>query len=134
MNETNKIAVKAFILNRRNIVEMIGITLLLADSDLLNRENLFLQLTQKIFHRHWHMHMTKIIPEAQRFFSNLDVQKVMPFLDFCLRSFNEGATSNELNVLKVQLSTFKNSLTIMNHFGALKNTFAFQPVLPSGLR
>ena len=73
--------------------------------------------------------MAKIILGVQRKFSNLDVQKVMPFLDFCLRmkTRNEGATSNELNVLKVRLSTFKNSLTIMNQFGALKNTLAFQP-------
>ena len=126
MNETKEIAVKADIVNYSHTVEMVGITLLLADSDHLNRENLFFQLTQKMIGGR-NMDM-KIISEAQRFFSNLDLQKVMPFLDFCLRSFNEGATSNELNVLKVQLSTFKNSLTIMNHFGALKNTLAFQPV------
>ena len=119
------------------MMEIVGITLLLADNDHLNRENLFSKLSKKIYDGNWHRDMFKVISLAQRNFSNLDVQKVMPFLDFCLRSFNEGATSYELNVikawLKVKMSTFKNSLTIMNHFGALKNTLAFQPVLTQRL-
>ena len=108
-------------------VDITGITLLLADKDLMNRQRLFSQLKIKIYSGN--LPTTMEISFAQGRFSNLDVEKVMPFLEFCLRLFNEGATSNELNVLKVQLSTFKNSLTIMNHFGALKNTLAFQPVL-----
>ena len=73
------------------------------------------------------------ILSAQRNYSNLDMQKVMPFLEFSLRRLNKRATpnevylANELNEVKVQLSTFKNSLTIMNHFSNLKNTLAFQP-------
>ena len=59
------------------------------------------------------------------------MQIVVPFLEFCLRFLNEGAASQELNELQMQLLTFKNSLTISNHFGALKNTLAFQPTLDS---
>ena len=127
---SEEIAVEAAKLNGCTMIETVGITLLLADKDQMNRQKLFSQLTKKIYGGYQHtIPISNFILTAQRLFSNLDVQKVMPFLDFCLRSFNEGATSNELNVLKVQLSTFKNSLTIMNHFGALKNTLAFQPVL-----
>ena len=125
---SEEIAVEAEKFNGQNMADAVGITLLLADNDHLNRENLFSQLTQKIY-ENWHdddVHIVAFILYAQRRFSTtLDVQKVKPFLDFCLRYFNEGAisgaTSIDLNVLKVQVSTFKNSVTIMNHFGALKH-------------
>ena len=104
-------------------IEIIGLTLLLANEDSLNREYLFSRL-QNQYGGNGYIGMS--ILSAQRTFSNLDVQKVMPFLEFLLRSLSKRATSNELNELKVQLSTFKNSLTIMNHFGNLKNTLAFQ--------
>ena len=129
LNKTSEeIADAAAKLYNHDMMEIVGITLLLADNDHLNRENLFSQLTKKIYGGNWHMDVFNVILSAQRNFLNLDVQKVMPFLDFCLRSFNEGATSNKLNVLKVPLSRLKNSLTITNHFGNLKNTLAFQPV------
>ena len=103
-----------------------GITLLLADEDLTSRQKLFSQLKTKIYGENWHT--TKQISFAQKRYSNLDVEKVMPFLEFWLRSLNEGATSHELNALKVQLSTFRNSLKIMKQFGDSEKTLTFQPV------
>ena len=126
---SEEITVKASKFNESVVVNITGITLLLADQDQMNRQKLFSRMT-KCYGGLWHMSL--FILNAQRKFSNLDVQKVMHFLEFCFRSFNEGATSHELNVSKVELSTFKNSLTIMNHFGALKNTLAFQPIIPNG--
>ena len=123
-----EIAVKASKFNESVVTNITGISLLLADQDQMNRQKLFSRMT-KCYGGLWHMSL--FISHAQRKFSNLDVQKVMPFLEFCFRSLNEGATSHELNVSKVELSTFKNSLTIMNHFGALKNTLAFQPIVPN---
>ena len=111
-------------------IEITGLTLLLAGEDNLNREKLFSQLFQQ-YGGNGYIGMS--ILSAQRNYSNLDVQKVMPFLEFSLRRLNKRATpnevylANELNEVKVQLSTFKNSLTIMNHFSNLKNTLAFQP-------
>ena len=107
-------------------VDITGITLLLADKDLMNRQKLFSQLKIKIYGGNWLI--TEEISHAQRRFSNLDVDKVMPFVEFCLRSLNEGATSHELNGSKVQLSTFKNSLKIMKQFGDSEKTLSFQPV------
>jgi len=121
-----EIAVKAAKLNESVVVNITGITLLLADKDQMNRKKLFSRMTN-CYGGSWHMSL--FISNAQRHFSNLDVQKVMPFLEFCFRSLNEGATSHELNVSKVELSTFKNSLIISKYFGALQNTLAFQPVL-----
>jgi len=130
LRETSvEIAVKASKLNESMVVNITGITLLLADQDQMNRQKLFSRMTN-CYGGLWHMSL--FISHAQRQFSNLDVQKVMSFLEFCFRSLNEGATSHELNVSKVELSTFKNSLIIMNHFGALKNTLAFQPIMPNG--
>ena len=115
-------------LNSAVRVDITGITLLLADKDLMNRRKLFSQLEIKteIYGENWLT--TREISYAQRRFSDLDVEKVMPFLEFCHRSLNEGATSHKLNVLKVQLSTFKNSLKIMKQFGDSKKTMTFQPV------
>jgi len=109
-----------------SMIEITGVTLLLADKDQINRHKLFSQLKKKMCGVE-NQYIFKIISFAQRGFSNLILQKVMPFLEFCLRSLNGGATSHEFNESKVQLSTFKNSLTIMNCFGDLKNTLAFQP-------
>ena len=122
-------AVEAAKLDNTVMIQTVGFTLLLADKDQMNRQKLFSQLAKNMYdvgNMNWKW--TKCIAHAQRQFSDLDVQKVVPFLDFCLRFLNEGATSHELNELKMQLSTFKNSLTITNHFGNLKNTLAFQPV------
>ena len=95
-------------------IEILRSALLLADKDHMNRQNLFAVLKEKIYFEKWPLFI--YILSAQRQNLNLDVQKVMPFLEFCLKSFNEGATSHEVNVLRVQLTTFKNSLAIMNHF------------------
>ena len=129
MKTSEEIAVEAAKLDNRVMIQTVGFTLLLVDNDQMNRQKLFSQLTKKIYGGNWHtIPISNFILSAQRLFSNLNVQKVMPFLEFCLRSSIRSSTSRELNVFKVQLSTFKNSLTIINHFGALKNTLAFQPV------
>ena len=62
------------------------------------------------------------IAESLRTNDKLDAQKVMPFIQFCLKSLdenvsdNEGANSENNVDIKVQLMTLKNSLSIMNHF------------------
>ena len=60
------------------------------------------------------------IAESLRTNDKLDVLKVMPFIQFCLKSLNvsgiEGANSDNNVDIKVQLMTLKNSLAIMNHF------------------
>ena len=118
-------------LNGRIIIGIVGITLLLADEDQMNRQKLFSQLAKKLYVvGHVNLKWTKPIVCAIRKFPRLDVQKIVPFLEFCIRFSNEGAASQEFDdsdELKMQLSTYKNSLTISNHFGALKNTLAFQP-------
>ena len=95
-------------------IKILRSALLLADKDHMNRQNIFAQLKEKIYFENWPLFI--YILSAKRQYFNLDVQKFMLFLEFCLKSFNEGATSHEVNVLRVQLTTFKNSLAIMNHF------------------
>jgi hypothetical protein len=62
------------------------------------------------------------IAESLRTNDKLDVPKVMPFIQFCLKSldgsvsYNEGANSDNNVDIKVQLMTLKNSLSIMNLF------------------
>ena len=62
------------------------------------------------------------IAESLRTNNKLDVLKVMPFIQFCLKSLDEnisaieGADSDNNVDIKVQLMTLKNSLSIMNHF------------------
>ena len=62
------------------------------------------------------------IAESLRTNDRLDVLKVMPFIQFCLKSLDEnisaieGADSDNNVDIKVQLMTLKNSLSIMNHF------------------
>ena len=71
------------------------------------------------------IHKSKVswyIAESLRTNDKLDVQKVMPFVHFCLKSLNgnvrdiEGANSDNNVDIKVQLMALKNSLSIMNHF------------------
>ena len=109
------------------LTDIIGLTLILADKDYLNREHLFSQLSKKMekevgdIFRYISSALKSVSLEcmsAQRCFSNLDVQKVIPFLEFWLRSLNRGPTSIEPTKLKVELTTFKNYLSIMNHFRA----------------
>jgi hypothetical protein len=62
------------------------------------------------------------IAESLRTNDKLDVQKVMPFIQFCLKSLDgnvsdiDGANSDNNVDVKVQLMTLKNSLSIMNLF------------------
>ena len=113
------------------LLDAICMTLLLADLDNSNRNDLFLQLGQKLFlgHKHFKPLISKKnvvfwIAKAQGENDKLDVQIVMPFIEFCLKSLkenvneneNEGANFDENIELKVQLKTLKNSLTITNRF------------------
>ena len=100
--ETSKeIALEAAQIEHDVRVDITGITLLLADKDLLSRRKLFLQLKNKTFGEIWLI--TKQISLAQKRYSNLDVDKGMPFVEFCLRSLNECATSHELVLLPISL-------------------------------
>jgi hypothetical protein len=57
------------------------------------------------------------IAESLRTNDKLDVLKVMPFIQFCLKSLDkEGASSNENIDLKLKFVMLKNNLIIMNHF------------------
>ena len=62
------------------------------------------------------------IAESLRTNDKLDVLKVMPFIQFCLKSLDgnvsdiKGANSDNNVDIKVQLMTLKNSLSIMNLF------------------
>ena len=97
--------------------DAISMTLLLADQNHLSRENLFSTLFFSI-----RSLLTKVknvsyyVAAAQRENDKINLQKVMPFIQFCLKSLDEGANSNENVDLKLQFVTLKNSLTIMNHF------------------
>ena len=62
------------------------------------------------------------IAESLRTNDKLDVPKVMPFIQFCIKSLDgnvsdmDGANADNNVDIKVQLMTLKNSLSIMNHF------------------
>ena len=68
------------------------------------------------------------VAAAQRENDKITFQKVMPFIQFCLKSLDEkpkgplyrtyldGSNSYENVDLKLQFVTLKNSLTIMHHF------------------
>ena len=119
-------------------VDAICMTLLLADSDHPNRNNLYLKLflyldaesliiekrQDFIIYSGLEKNASFYILEAQRTNEEIDAEKVMPFIEFCLRSCNEndivGDSRGAVNFhgksgLKVRLLTLKNSLTIVNH-------------------
>ena len=123
------------------MLEKISKTLLMADHDHKNRESLFLQLAKKLFLIQdddkidnktvsWYIGESKmlntpplsLLAESLRVNDKLDLPKVMPFIQFCLKSLNgnvgdiKGANSDNNVDTKVQLMTLKNSLTVMNHF------------------
>ena len=62
------------------------------------------------------------VAAAQRKNDKINLQKVIPFIQFCLKSLDkkggatEGANSHENVGLKMQFLTLKNSLVIVNHF------------------
>ena len=116
-------------------------TLLLADQNHLKRENLFSTLFISIRFVLTNMkNISYYVAAAQRENANINLQRVMPFIQFCLKSLEkegansnenvdlavefvtkkslveEGAMSNENADLRLQFVTLKNSLTIMNHF------------------
>ena len=57
------------------------------------------------------------IAESLRTNDKLDVQKVMPFIQFCLKFLdNEGANSSQNVDLRLKFLMLKNNLIIRNHF------------------
>jgi tetratricopeptide (TPR) repeat protein len=124
------------------VLDAISMTLLLADQNHLKRENLFSNVFLLIRSLMADPNMKNIsyyFAEAQlnndsgfkNFgyvntvsrifgFSNskkINLQKVMPFIQFCLKSLDkEGASSNENIDLKWKFVMLKNNLIIMNHF------------------
>ena len=101
----------------------ISMTLLLADQNHLNRELLFSTLFFSIRSLITNQTVTNMknisyyVAAAQRENDKINLQKVMPFIQFCLKSLDEeGASSNENVDLKLQFVMLKNSLTIINHF------------------
>ena len=126
-------------LTKNLLLDAICMTLLLADLDNSNRNDLFLQLGQILFLGHLisKKDVVSWIAEVQGTNNKLDVQIVMPFIHFCLKSLEEnvnsegaaeganeeaaegaaeGANFQENIELQVQFKTLKNSLTVVNHF------------------
>ena len=104
------------------VLDTISTTLLLADQDHLNRENLFSTLFIQIRFLMTNMQACNMknvsfyVAAVQRANDKINLKKVMPFIQFCLKSLDEGANSLENVNLKLQFVMLKNSLTIMNHF------------------
>ena len=55
------------------------------------------------------------VAAVQRANDKINLQKVMPFIQFCLKSLDEGANSLENINLRMQFVMLKNSLMIVNH-------------------
>ena len=100
------------------VCDTISMTLLLADQNHLKRENLFSTLFISIRFVLTNMkNISYYVTAAQRENGNVNLQRVMPFIQFCIKSLEkEGANSNENADLRLQFVTLKNSLTVMNHF------------------
>ena len=98
--------------------DSISMTLLLADQNHLKRENLFSTLFISIrFVLTKMKNISYYVTAAQRENANINLQRVMPFIQFCIKSLEkEGANSNENADLRWQFVTLRNSLIIMNHF------------------
>ena len=109
----------------------ISAALLLADNDHLRRAEIFSTLFKVLFSSEHGILMiggikkiSYYITEIQQANNNIDGKRVMPFIQFCLKSLNENGVDTEwANILthenldlRMQFLTLKNSLTIMNHF------------------
>ena len=111
------------------VCDAISMTILLADQNHLIRSNLFSTLfTSTRFLLTNMKNISYYVAAAQRENDKITFQKVMPFIQFCLKSLDEepkgplyrtyldGSNSYENVGLKLQFVTLKNSLTIMHHF------------------
>ena len=109
--------------------DTISTALLLADNDHLRRREIFSTLFQVLFSSEDGILLISgikkfsyFITKVQQANDNIDGKRVMPFIQFCLKSLNENRGGTEEasfceNVdLRMQFLTLKNSLTIMNHF------------------
>ena len=109
--------------------DTISTALLLADNDHLRRKEIFATLFQVLFSSEDGILLISgikkfsyFITKVQQANDNIDGKRVMPFIQFCLKSLNENggdieeANSCENLDLRMQFLTLKNSLTIMNHF------------------
>ena len=120
----NKEKYRYFIFDLLNVNPIVGdaisMTLLLADRNHLKRENLFSNLFLLIRSLIADPNMKNIsyyVAEAQRENDKINLQKVMPFIQFCLKSLDkEGASYNENIDLKLKFVMLKNNLIVMNHF------------------
>ena len=109
----------------RVVRDAISKTLLLTDQNHLNRENLF---STSFFSIRSLLNNVKnvsyYVAAAQRENGKINIQKVMPFIQFCLKSLDEeGASSNENVDLRLQFVMLKNSLMINNHFNVEKEEY-----------
>ena len=123
----------------RILCDTISTALLLADHDYSNRAEIFETLFTTLFSSsqcgillmNSVKNISYHIGQAQKANDKIDGRKVMPFIQFCLKSLNEnvgdngpgpsldnlpGANSQENVGLKMQFLTLKNSLVIVNHF------------------
>ena len=109
--------------------DTISTTLLLADQNPLNRADLFSNLFKLLFASNevqpevgillmtTMKNFSYYVAAAQRKNDKVNSQRVMPFIQFCLKSLDEeGANSDENVDLKLQFVMLKNSLMIINHF------------------
>ena len=108
--------------------DAISTALLLADNDHLRRAEIFSTLFKVLFSSEDGILLTfgikkfsYYITKVQQANNNIDLKRVMPFIQFCLKSLNEnGGDTEEYSCekleIKLQLLTLKNSLIIMNHF------------------
>ena len=101
----------------RPACDTISTALLLADQDPVNRENLFstLFIQIRLLQACEMKNVSYYVAAVQRANDKINLQKVMPFIQFCLKSLDEGANSLENINLRMQFVMLKNSLMIVNH-------------------
>ena len=100
------------------VIDAISMTLILADQNHLKRENLFSNLfllIRSVMTDPNKENICSYVGAAQRKNDKINLQKVMPFIQFCLKSLDEGANSLENINLRMQFVMLKNSLMIVNH-------------------
>ena len=102
------------------VIDAISMTLILADQNHLKRENLFSNLfllIRSVMTDPNKENICSYVGAAQRKNDKINLQKVMPFIQFCLKSLdNEGANSSQNVDLRLKFLMLKNNLIIRNHF------------------
>ena len=102
------------------VIDAISMTLILADQNHLKRENLFSNLfllIRSVMTDPNKENICSYVAAAQRKNDKINLQKVMPFIQFCLKSLdNEGANSSQNVDLRLKFLMLKNNLIIRNHF------------------